>query len=459
MPVYTPRSDYSDMLDRWEKCRDLFEGAHAVKEKGTIYLPAIGAHKDKPEKYTAYKHRALFFNGMRRTVLGLGGAVFQKSPEVEVSNAMKSHLADITLTGVSLDLFALYSMREVLITGRYGILIDMGVVRPYWLGYIAENIISWSTERQEGEGILTKVVLRETVEIQDPDDEFITLEIEQYRVLKLVENVYMQSVYRKENSTWVLLEDVIIKRRGQTLDFIPFVFLNADGVSSDVRRPPLEDVADVNISHYHSMADLEWGRHFVALPTPWVSGLSGGQKGPLSIGSGVAWELEKDGRAGMLEFTGQGLGALEKADQQKRQMMAALGARLLEDQPNQPETARAVEIRHAGEHATLRTMTQVISQCLTMAMQWHAWWTGTDVLASDTKTWIKLNKDFMNVKASPEEIKILLLAWQAGGISFKTFYEGLQKGEWARAGFTSEEEQKQIQKEEPMISEVTENAG
>lgn len=454
MPVYSSRKDYDSMLSRWTKCRDLYEGADAVKAKGTIYLPAVGSHKEDATKYAAYKARALFFNGMRRTVLGLGGAVFQKAPTIEVPESVEDQIEDITLTGVSLNLFSLYTTREILITGRYGIFVDMAEDRPYWTGYRAEEIIGWNTERRGGREVLTRVILSECLEIPDPKDPFTVILVERFRVLSLMENVYTQVLWHKKEGEWVPDDEIIPSRRGQSLDFIPFVFLSADGVSSEIHRPPLEDVADVNISHYHSMADLEWGRHFVALPTPWVSGLTGNDQGPLTIGSGVAWQLDKDGRAGMLEFTGQGLGALEKADEQKRHMMAALGARLLEDQPAQAETARAVEIRHAGEHATLRTMTQVISQGLTIALKWHMWWIGTEVSPNDIDdAFITLNKDFINVKAPPEEVKTLLLLLQSDSISFETFYEGLQQGEWARPGVTVEEEQDAIEKKLSMIPE------
>jgi len=440
------------MLTRWEKCRDFYEGADAVKAKGTTYLPAAGSHEEDSKKYNAYKTRALFFNGTRRTVLGLGGAVFQKSPSVVVPGHMESDITDITLTGVSLDLFALYSTREVLITGRYGIFVDMAE-RPYWTGYQAEAIISWNAERRDGREVLTRVILSEVREVPNPKDIFAFIEIECFRVLSLIDNVYTQTLwYKTSDGDWAPEADVIPLRRGEPLDFIPFTFMSSDSVSSRIERPPLEDVVDVNMSHYHSMADLEWGRHFVALPTPWVSGLVGKDQEKLAIGSGVAWQLAEGGRAGMLEFTGRGLGALEKADVQKRHMMAALGARLLEDQPNQPETLGAVQIRHAGEHATLRTMTQVIGQGLTAALKWHAWWTGTEDSPLEVEeVSIALNKDFINVKASSEEIKTLLLAWQADAISYETFYEGLQSGEWARPGVTAEEEQDDIDKKLSLI--------
>src|SRR5206468_661127 len=136
--------------------------------------------------------------------------------------------------------------------------------------------------------------------------------------------------------------------------FIPFTFVGATSLSPNVDKPPLLDLVEVNLSHYRSSADLEHGRHYTALPTPWVSGMRPDSN--LRIGAGVAWVLEDPtAKAGMLEFTGQGLQALEKALESKEKQMAVLGARLLEMQPRLQETAEAVRLRHNGDAATLST--------------------------------------------------------------------------------------------------------
>ncbi len=468
MPVQTPHKDYTATIARWTKCRDVYDGAHAVKAKGDTYLPRIGAHKDDAEKYHAYKQRAVFYGGTRRTVQGLAGAIFQKELTFEAPTEVEKHLDDITLTNTPIGMVALDATHEVFLTGRYGILVDMAAspdpdeaeaptspknpVRPYWVCYRAEDIISWRTERIDGNEVLTRVVLREMVEVQNEDDEFIMDEIEQYHVLELVEGVYWQSIYQQaKNGEWeVIDEPVAATRRKKTLDFIPFIPLSPDSVSIDVKRPPMEDVADLNISHYQTMADLEWGLHWTALPTIWIAGHAGKTTDPLPIGSGVALKLVKEGRAGMLEFKGEGLKQLVTSELDKRKMMATLGARMLEDQPAIQETATAITMRHAGEHATLRTVASAIQAGLTMALQIHTWWLANDPKPSDVKASISLNKDFLNIRGTPEEIKALLLLWQSDAISYNTFYAELQKGEWGRADIDADAEKKEIENEVEM---------
>lgn len=348
MPVNSPRREYSSSFPKWQRARDCFEGSDAVKLGGVRYLPALDSHKRDGliaggEKYEEYKLRALFFNAMGRTVEGLAGALFQVPPTIKAPLDIMTQLEDVTMSGVvSAELFGLQTTRELLITGREGILVDVprdaATPRPYWAGYRAEDILSWKVESTAGQETLVRVVLREFPELQDPKDPFIIDSIEQYRVLTTEpDGIYKQIVFRKLPSSeqFVSVEEIIPTRRGDALRFIPFIFVNPFSVSAGIQKPPLDDLVHVNLSHYRTSADLEHGLHWTALPTPWVSGALATREGePLHIGSGVAWSLEKEGRAGMLEYTGQGLGALEKAEERKRRMMAVLGARLLEDQPS-----------------------------------------------------------------------------------------------------------------------------
>jgi len=55
-----------------------------------------------------------------------------------------------------------------------------------------------------------------------------------------------------------------------------------------------------------------------------------------------------DAKVGYLEFSGQGLGALEKALDHKEKLMAILGSRLLEGQPARPKPPTAVRLRQSA---------------------------------------------------------------------------------------------------------------
>jgi hypothetical protein len=475
MPVDKGNAEYAEFLPKWQRCRDARSGSDAVKSRdgGKAYLPPLPSHATDDTRYQEYKLRALFYNATGRTIEGLGGAIFQKAPTFTVAERYKGDLRDVTLSGVSAESFCLEQALEILTTARAGILVDMPaeptttkapggagvskVLRPYWAAYLPESILDWRTERRGADEVLTHLRLAETPEEPDQKDRFATICRRQIRVLDLTpEGVYTQTLYRekldasgKPTKDWVQFGGVIVPvRRKEPLGFIPFVFASPIGTSPEPEKPPLEDLVDVNLSHYRGTADLKHGLHCAALPTPWVAGLAGGEpKGGLSIGSSKAWVLDVNGKAGMLEVQGPGFESIRTDLQDMQKMMATLGARLLEEQPTSSETMGAVGMRHAGEHATLRTIAGAIEQALSLVLQFHVWWMGTEATPADVKASVELNKDYFQVKAAPEQVRAALLSVQAGEMSSKTFYHVLQTGDWTREGITAEQEKEDISRE------------
>lgn len=460
MPVNTPLDSYTAMQAAWQLMRDVNEGRAAVLKTGKIYVPDLpGA---TPKENDAYRMRGSFYNALSRTVFSMTGMLFQKDIKIKFPAPLLSYLSDVTMTNVTAEMFAFTAALETTLIGRYGILVDFDNEdkRPNLSGYVAESIISWRTD---DDGVLTRVVLYESYAAEDPEDPFLQKQGQQYRVLLLENGMYSQQLYRKQGDSadfTVFEEQIIPTRRGVPLPFIPFVFLGPLHVTSDIVRPPLLDLADVNLAHWRNSVDYEYGLHLLALPTPWVAGMkskSGNGEEALSIGPAVVWELEVQGSAGMLEFTGTGLKTVSDAMEEKKVQMATLGARLMDSQKSKQQTATEVQLQHSGDTVTLHTMSIAMGQGLTIALQLMAWWTGTQALPTDTEVSVELTKDFLNVRATAQEVQTALLAVQAGEISFATFWNLLQQGGWARDGVTADEEREQIEIEKPAAAagEVT----
>lgn len=463
MPVDTPRADYEAMSVKWRRVRDCFNGRDAILAAGKKYVPdlpgtdAVGNND--------YRSRGNFYNAVERTVNGMNGAIFQTAPKVEMGESFKPLLSDLTLTNVSFESFATEVGKEIFITARYGVLVDMPVqpvgqpprtdvdMRPFCVGYCAENIVNWRTERRGGDEILTMVVLQEEIEV--PCADIFKLEkLTQYRAVYLKGGVCVRQLWKQKEkgSTEYVMNgaEVILQRRGEALTFVPFIFIGAIAPTPDIENPPLTALADVNLAHWRNSVDHEYGLHLVALPTPWVSGSKAGNgDAPMKIGPSVVWELDIQGSAGMLEFTGAGLKAFLEAMDEKKKQMATLGARLLEDSPTTNETAAGVRMRHSGEVASLKTIAQSLEQGFTDVLQICVWWQGTDKAPNVTPVVVVLNKEYLNVRASPQEIQVALTALQSGEMAFETFYNLLVTGGWAREGVSAEQERKDIDTRNP----------
>lgn len=393
-----------------------------------------------------------------------------KPPAVSAPDSLRPDLADLTLRDEGVEDVTLRLVQEVLTVGRAGVLVDMpesgsGRPRPYWALFEAEDVVNWRTDRVGNDpSQLVQVVIREYGPVAD-DDPFSHKVEERYRelALALVDGVYRvrtwvrsdpKLVVNTEATPWRPNEWITPTRRGEPLRFIPFCFVSPVGIATDVARPPLEDLAEVIVGHYRNSADLEWGLFHTALPTPWISGAGTSDQQTLRLGSSVAWKLGENARAGMLEFRGDGLKAIADAMSAKEKQMAVLGARLLLEEPSArvAETATSAMLRHGAEAASLRTVASAVSAALTRCLRWHAWWVGTERdLPLDVRA--DLSRDFLNVKASPDEVRALLMLAQAGKVSYETFFHLLAQGGWARPGVSAEAELQAIRSEEPPLDD------
>jgi hypothetical protein len=466
--VTTQHPEYASMAAFWSRCRDLIEGSDTVK-RGSAYDPLGRSYSYLPtppgmsaQDFEFYKARAQFFNAMARTVTALSGAVFTKPPTVECPDETKVQLEDLTSQDEPLDVVAQKIVTEVISVGRVGVFLEMpekapAGTPPYWAMRLAQNITNWRTARVGDDP--AKLVLVVIAEEAEAPDEFGHDCVTQYRQLALVDGKYQVRVWtRKDTGTKTAEyepgEWIVPMRRGVALDFIPFTFVGIDGVSPCVSKPPLLDLANVNVGHFRNSADHEQGLFNTAIPTYFAAGMTANST-PLKVGGSAAWMLPQGATAGVLEFSGAGMKAILDAMTAKEKQMASLGARLLEDpSANAAETATAVRMRHSGEGAALRTIAGAGSTALTTLLRWHAWWAGTGGIDQSIK--VALAQEFSNIRATPEEVKALVLQVQAGLIGYETFYANLQKGGWTREGVSAAEELKAIEAEEPMRPEPPE---
>lgn len=467
MAVFSPHVTYSATESQWRAWRDAYLGGSAVKTRGELYLPRpAGMRRDT--QYAAYKTRALWFGATERAVHGLTGTIFRKAPQVEIPSSLAPQLDDVTLTGVPFETFAEELVREIVLMGRFGVLIDFPrpvvtdqgipvmdpLTRPYWVAYTTEEIVNWRTAQLAGQTVLTLVVLREGIEERQGDfpspDFFVTKTVTQYRVLRLDEQgQYEVSLWREVPSAIrttavpdvILMDQYIPTRAGVPLPTIPFCFFAPFTLETDVEKSLLDALIAANYQYYRHSADYEHGLHLTALPTPYVTGYVD-EKTEFLIGSQAAWIIpDAAAKVGMLEFQGQGLQSHERAMATDIQNMATLGSRLLEAPTAVAQTATEVLQRSAGSESPLQALILTASQGLTKLLQWHAWWANLTENLLDPAILVHLNMDLVSSQADPTLVKTLMEAMLSGTISFETWYWNLQRGELTRPEVTVEEEQ------------------
>jgi hypothetical protein len=482
MSVKHTHPEYDAMVDKWDRCIRVAKGQDAVHASNTVDLPQL-TDQDNNE-YESYKSRALFYNATWRTIVGLQGMLFRKPPKIQVPVTVEALLDDITMSGVSLHMFALELAEECLKVGRAGIFVDYPTVdvstttaadaiaanlRPMFKMYTAKGITNWKTRTYKNSTVLSLIVLKELVAV--PVDEYEDKEEERFRVLDLIDvnDLSMNSIKTIYRVREIRVEmqsgkevDVVLKTsfpmiNGEYLDYIPFQFVGVDDTSWCIDEPPLIDLVDTNLSHYRVTADYEHGCHFTGLPTPVISGYTPERPGEkFYIGSMTAWVFPNaNAKATYLEFTGQGLGCLKENLERKELMMAVLGARMLEAQPTGVESADTAAIHRGGEQSMLASVAQAISIGVTEALTTFSKFAGADT--SEIK--FELNRDFFPIPMDALTLTAIIAGWQNGAYSYDTMFENLRKGEIVTEDQDAKEEQASIKANPPPVMDVPTTPG
>lgn len=157
--------------------------------------------------------------------------------------------------------------------------VDNGL-RPYPVLYQRKDIINWEYSYDEyGHAHLTRLVLRDVMPVKD--GKYGTKMEHRFKHLFLGEDgfQYCEIIGVDRNPDFSEVEYIIEVPFRTGLNYIAFIplGLSADPFNADL---PLEDLIDLNISHYRKQSDLDWYEHLCSAPTLVVRELNPAQSDP-----------------------------------------------------------------------------------------------------------------------------------------------------------------------------------
>lgn len=423
-PVMNICSQYSAQAPRWCVCRDTIEGEDIVKARGEDYLP-MASGKDcesRKKRYEAFKMRTPYVNFVGGAHGIMHAMIFRRSPTVRVEDSFKQsgRLNDVDGKGNSLYQFASDSVEDLLKTGFGAWLLDQPYapegltkydaeklgLRPYLTYYPAEKIINWIYDNSTGTKKLKLVVLREDVDVYT--DEFTCVNRPRYRVLKINdEGFYEQQIYTpvfKTVSGVETIEDMTVEIvpvfvNGEQIDYIPLVFLPYE----KPEKPPLYDLAMLNIHHYQLSADYTNGVHMTTVPTGYITGYTprdDDSDDDITLGGDAfLTEENSDAKFGVLSFSGEGLEHCEKAIDKTEAQIAGIFMKNIAPDKKTSETAESAYVHRSGENAKLATFARNVSGKLSQLIKWYEEWCGYTGLVE-----IHLNYDYETMSLDPNII-------------------------------------------------------
>lgn len=462
--VASQSAEVAEMAPDWALCEALLDGTRAMRAAGKTYLPKWPAEEE--QSYAARLACAVLFPAYSRTVATLTGKPFSKP--VTMSDDMPTQvmewLADADREGRNLHAFAASCMQTAMGYGLGGILVEYPVVkrepgarpmtqaeeaaqklRPYMVLIKPERILGWRTRRINGQVVLTQLRLRD--EAEEPDGDWGVKCIDQVRVL----TPGRWEIWRKpEGKGW---EDAALHEEGATsLSVIPFVPFYGEREGFMEARPPLLEVAHLNVAHWQSASDQQNILHVARVPI--LFGKMLGENVKLQVGaqSGVIAETA-DADLKWVEHSGAAIGAGKDDLEALEERMRQAGAELLVIKPGQV-TATQTGVENAVGMCALQRITLDLQDALNAALDLMATYA-----ALPTAGTVTLFNDFGVSSLAEASADLLLKATDAGYVSAPTFRGELRRRGVLGADVTEENEIARLEAQGPALGGLNNSGG
>ena len=408
MTVSKTKKEYDAFMAKWEVVRDVMNS--------NVFKYIRNVDKRDIERNERYKKDAQFTNFTSRTQMGLVGAVFRKELVMNLPSEIKYAELDATGFKMSMSKLAQKITGEVLLTGRYGLLVDYPAsedgltakevadkdLKARIYTYSAESIINWQVKNINGSPKLLLVVLKENVE-ELAEDGFSWIESFQYRVLRMSGGIYTQDIYDGDEE---LVSTVLPKKAsGEVWDHIPFVFIGSQDNDESCDLVPLYDLAALNIGHLKNSADYEESIFLVGQPTLVLGTEMSTEQfkeanpGGVLFGSRRGLNLGVSGHASLLQASPNQLA--DAAMKRKEEQAVMMGARLLSSGADR-ETALAARMRHSGETSVLSTISHNVEEALRQCCQFLLAF--MSVKSSDEVIALTVNDHFFDENIDPNSL-------------------------------------------------------
>ena len=425
--VESPNTAYVNMEPHWLLIEALLQGTYGIRKKHRKYLPQEPRELDE-----AYDNRLLrstlapYYVRLERM---LAGMLTRKPVRLEdVADVVTEQLFDVDLQGNDLNVWTYETARKCIRYGHVGVLVDAPKAgdsgRPYRTQYPPRDILGWRSEIKDGKQILTQLRLME--EITVPDGLYGEKQVQQVRVL----TPGAFEIHQKDKKG----DFVLVDEGNTSLSEIPFAVAYSNRVGVLESRPPLADIAELNLKAFQVQSDLDNQLHISAVPMLAIYGFPQSAE-EISAGPGEAMALPESARAEYIEPGGNSYDAQFRRLDQIAAQINELGLAAVLGQKLSAETAEAKRIDRSQGDSTMMVIAQQMQDLIDNCLSFHAQYMQQAQAGSSF-----INRDFLATRLEPQEIQSLLQLYTAGTITQETLLNQLSAGEVLGDEFDVEEE-------------------
>ena len=425
--VESPNSAFINMEPHWLLIEALLQGTYGIRKGTRKYLPQEPRELD--EAYDNRLMRSTLAPYYVRLERMLAGMLTRKPVRLEdVSDVVTEQLFDVDLQGNDLNVWTFETAKRCIRYGHVGVLVDAPKAgdngRPYWTQYTPRDILGWRSEVKDGKHQLTQLRLMETLTVPAGLDG--EKQVQQVRVL----TPGAFEIHQKDKKG-----DFVLIDEGRTsLSEIPFAVAYSNRVAVLESRPPLADIAELNLKAYQVQSDLDNQLHISAVPMLAIYGFPQSAE-EISAGPGEALALPETARSEYIEPGGHSYDAEVRRLAQIANQINELGLAAVLGQKLSAETAEAKRIDRSQGDSTMMVIAQQMQDLIDNCLQFHAQYLQQPQAGSSF-----INRDFLGQRLEPQEIQSLLQLYTAGTITQETLLNQLSAGEVLGDEFDVEEE-------------------
>ena len=460
-----PSSAYSRMAPKWDLADALLGGTDALRSRGETYLPRHD--KETRKNYDNRLSRATLVNVYEDTLDTLSGKPFTEDIVLgeDVPKAVEDLMEDVDQQGTALQPFCRAWFREAWAKAFSHVLVDHPIgekkfdgagnvrprtldddrrdgLRPYWVRIRPENVLAAYAEVVDGRERLVHVRILE-VSVERVGWEEVCVE----RIKVLEPGTWQVLKYDETRKEWVE------ESSGATgLDYIPlFTFYAGKRVGLHEAKPPLHDLAHLNISHWQSSSDQRNVLTVARFPILAASGFTpevvvgpdGQSSQKVDIGPNTYLTTEApEGKWYYVEHTGAAIEAGRKDLEDLERQMATYGAEFLKRRPGgETATGRALDSAEATSYLASTVMD--FQDCVAQLLQATSDWLRLGVPGGT----VRVKGEFSMQEVESSELDALHKARDRRDISRRTYLLELQRRKVLSAEFDLEADAELLEEE------------
>ena len=436
-----------DMMKGWEIMKAVTEGTEYLRENSEAFLPL--EPREDYDAYLARVNRSVFSPFTQRLIRAATGLVLRK-PITLTGDPYWTEMFKMNVDGCGSDLdeYARRVLMCSLIYGQSHILVDYpapsGALtlaeerqqnrRPYWIEVDPTNLYGWRLDRESNYGNLVQVRLAEKAVLPDGQfgekvyDQIRVIEPGKYRIFRKKEQI--EEMYDvADNSVTGNFEmgsadkDYKQVETGSfSLGEIPLVTIYSGKTDNLVSKPPLLDIAYLNLAHFQRQADLIHSLHVASQPMLVMEGYDDQTK-DLAISVNYAMATQPGNKVYYVEPASSAFDAQSAEIKELQMQMATLGISTLSQQKFVAESADARRLDRVDTNSMLAMVSMELEQKLQKCFNLSAEYVGIEPPE------VKMSRDFDIERVIGQDSTALISLFDQQVIDREEFRDILVQGE------------------------------